>query len=390
MKNEQATLESEELIFWLRLLLTSGIGPQRARKLLATFGSAQAIFEQSVTALSQIVPSKQASALIHEPQDFDVACQRLKEWLSASPNHHALTLGDLQYPQSLYQISDPPLMLFANGKLDLLQNTALAIVGSRNPTAQGKETTTDFARTLSRTGITIVSGMASGVDGCAQSAALEGEGKTIAVLGTGIDRVYPASHRNLAHQIAQQGLLLSEFPLGTPPVSTNFPKRNRIIAGLASGTLVVEATLHSGSLITAKLAAEMGKEVFAIPGSIHSPQSKGCHWLIRQGAKLVESAQDILEEFHWSTNSLTQPSQTDLIQKPASQTEPQTNTQVNMEVDEEHQILDAIGEGPTSLEAIIARTELDTATLQTQLLNLELDQKIARLPGNLFQRLHIS
>lgn len=384
---EQVASESEELIFWLRLLLTSGIGPARARKLLSAFGSAPAVFQQSITALSQVVPGKQAQALRQEPEGFNDASLRLQQWLDASSLHHVLTLGHPFYPNTLYEIADPPLLLFTNGDLSLLQNTALAIVGSRNPTAQGKETASDFAKTFSQSGITIVSGMAAGIDGFAQSAALDGQGKTIAVLGTGIDRVYPASHLNLAHQIAQQGgLLLSELPLGTPPIATNFPKRNRIIAGLALGTLVVEATLHSGSLITAKLAGEMGREVFAIPGSIHSPQSKGCHWLIRQGAKLVESAQDIFEELRLEYQTGRQSPD---IQKNSDQdNNPHSDELGNSSLT--HAILDAIGEGPTSLEAVLARTGFDAALLQTELLNLELDNQIARLPGNLFQRLHLT
>lgn len=376
--------EQDELNSWLRLLLTPGIGSQAARKLLAAFGSAAAIFEQNNVALAQVLTQKQVQAIQTQPSGFLDAWSQLGQWLDASPTHHIIPLGHPYYPQTLYEAPDPPILFFASGDLTLLKNPALAIVGSRNPTAQGKETTADFSQTLSRSGLTVVSGMASGIDGVAQQCALKEQGKTIAVLGTGIDRVYPAQHHGLAHKIAQQGLLLSEFPLGTPPISTHFPKRNRIIAGLSLGTLVVEATLHSGSLITAKLATDMGREVFAIPGSIHSPQSKGCHWLIRQGAKLVESAQDILEELHLP---LTLEEKKEAPQKrtmPASAQGKNTPSD-NPCIDK---ILQAIGEGPTGLDAIAARSGLDAATLQSGLLHLELENQIARLPGGLFQRLH--
>lgn len=370
----------DDLIPWLRLLLTSGIGPQAARKLLAAFGSAQAIFQQSISSLGQIVSARQAQALAHAPEGFEQASQALASWLNASATHHVLTLEHPKYPKALLEIPDPPFMLYASGQLELLCQPALAVVGSRNPTPQGEETARDFARTFSQHGITVVSGLAQGIDGISQAAALEASGSTIAVLGTGIDRVYPASHYALAHQIAQHGLLLSDYPLGTPPIAANFPKRNRIIAGLSAGVLVVEATLRSGSLITAKLAADMGKDVFAIPGSIHSPQAKGCHWLIRQGAKLVETAQDILEELHFPAL----PS----ITKPAS--DPVSTSEAAMTPDNKNIVLHAIGEGPTSFDAIAARTGMNTATLQAELLTLELNQQIARLPGGFFQRLHLA
>ena len=375
--------EYTELFSWLRLVLTPGVGPQASRKLLAAFGSAPAIFEQSLYTLEQIVTSRQAQAITQIPQQYPSTCDTLQQWLENKPWHHAIPLGTPHYPQSLLNTADPPLLLYASGHLELLCNPALAMVGSRQPTPQGQETAKDFAKTLSQQGITIISGLAHGIDGISQAAALEGQGSTIAILGTGIDRVYPASHHTLAHKIAQDGLLLSEYPLGTPPTAHNFPKRNRIIAGLASGTLVVEATLHSGSLITARLAAEMGKEVFAIPGSIHSPQSKGCHWLIRQGAKLVETAQDIIEELRF-------PAIQPILHSETSQTTPQAKDTLTPDATSSaHQpILDAIGEGPTSFEAISMRTGLDTATLQTELLALELKQQIARIPGNLYQRLH--
>lgn len=370
-----ATVTLDELSAWLRLLLTPGVGPRTARKLLMAFGSVNAIFEQSLGMLERLVSTRQAQAIIHMPEQFDTAFQALATWLDASPAHHAIPLAHPDYPAPLLHTADPPLLLYLNGHLELMHHPALAMVGSRRPTPQGKETAADFARTLSQSGLTIISGMAQGIDGISQQAALRHAGSTIAVLGTGIDRVYPANHHTLARDIAEHGLLISEYPLGTPPIADNFPKRNRIIAALALGTLVVEATLRSGSLITARLAAEMGREVFAIPGSIHSPQSKGCHQLIRQGAKLVESAQDILEELKLPAQqgTLTLPAACSIPKNPISEANP---------------VLAAIGEGPTSFEAISMRTGMDTASLQTELLQLELEQQIARLPGGLFQRLH--
>lgn len=377
--------EYAELFSWLRLVLTPGVGAKAAYKLLSAFGSAPSIFEQSYHTLTQVVSAKQTQAITVFPPDFEQACQTLENWLCASHTHYALPLGHADYPCSLLEMADPPLLVYASGQLELLKRPAIAIVGSRHPTPQGCETAIDFARTLSQHDITIVSGLALGIDGISQTAALQGPGSTIAVLGTGIDRVYPASHHGLAHQIATQGLLLSEYPLGTPPIASNFPKRNRIIAALASGTLVVEATLHSGSLITARLAADMGKEVFAIPGSIHSPQSKGCHWLIRQGAKLVETAQDITEELQ---RIMAIPVQISQGVDPTQEKPPQKEALPRPS--SSNLILEAIGEGPTSFDAIAIRTGCDTSTLQAQLLTLELNQQIARLPGGLYQRLHLA
>jgi len=243
----------------------------------------------------------------------------------------------------------------------------LAIVGSRNPTPQGQANAHQFAQALSQTGVCIVSGLALGVDGAAHEGALEGGSPTIAVVGTGLDRVYPKRHLNLAHRIAAQGAIVSEYPLGTPPLAAHFPQRNRLIAGLSQGTLVVEAALQSGSLITARLAAEQGREVFAIPGSIHAPQSKGCHALIRQGAKLVESANDILEDLRLPTSSSLP------FDAPSSA--------------KEDALLEALGHDPVSLDALQARTGLDTATLQARLLELELEGQVGRLPGGLLQRI---
>jgi DNA processing protein len=244
----------------------------------------------------------------------------------------------------------------------------LAVVGIRNPSAQGLDNARAFARHLSEKGLTIVSGLALGIDGAAHEGALAGgDGSTIAVVGTGLDRVYPARHRDLARRIAVEGLLLSELPLGTPPLRENFPQRNRVIAGLAVGTLVVEAGLPSGSLITARLATEAGREVFAIPGSIHSPQSRGCHALIKQGAKLVESADDIWSELRPASLSAPCSSASDVPPDP---------------------LLAALGEDPVTLDALVARTGWPAQRLAAQLLEFEIDGQVARLPGGLYQRRH--
>jgi len=281
---------------WLALSLTQGLGGESARRLLKGFGSPEAVFAASIGSLKAIVKAEVAAEIGKGIAD-DLLAPALA-WLEDG-NNRIVTLADSDYPQALLNIPDPPLLLYVKGRLDLLNRSALAIVGSRNATPQGINNAEAFAKSLSDAGLCIISGMAHGIDAAAHRGALQGQGSSIAVVGTGLDKVYPAANRDLAHALAAQGALVSEFPLGTPPLAANFPRRNRIIAGLGLGCLVVEAALKSGSLITARLAAEAGREVFAIPGSIHSPLSRGCHQLIRQGAKLVESAQDVLEELGW-------------------------------------------------------------------------------------------
>ncbi|MDP3170141.1 MAG: DNA-processing protein DprA [Polaromonas sp.] len=371
-------MQAAELGAWLRLTLTPGLGNTAARKLLAAFGSAQAIFEQTAGTLRQLGTDKLADALLAEPETLAAQLKATLQWLEADDKHQVVTLGDPGYPTALLDIEDPPSMLYVMGALDTHAQAAvkdrapcLAMVGSRNPTPQGEDNARQFAKVFGASGVCVVSGLALGVDGAAHDGALLGGGTTIAVVGTGLDRVYPKKHLELAHRIAQHGLIISEYPLGTPPLTANFPRRNRIISGLAQGTLVVEAALKSGSLITARLAAEQGKEVFAIPGSIHSPQSRGCHALIKQGAKLVESAQDVLEE-------LQLPHAAAASAWADSQAEP-----------EETPLLAAIGFDPVSLDALQARTGLPTPELQAQLLALELADQVARLPGGLFQRISL-
>ena len=368
--------DHDELGAWLRLLQTPGIGPETARKLMAALGPPQAIWQCSHSDWARVVSTRIALAMAQEPDELQPLLRNTVAWLDADPAGRAIvTLGDPDYPAALLNTDDPPALLYAMGQIDQLRqlqaHQALAMVGSRNPTPQGKLNAHAFARNLSQAGLTIVSGLALGIDGASHEGALEGASSghiaTIAVVGTGLDRVYPRSHLQLAHRIAQQGLILSEYPLGTQPRPENFPRRNRIISGLSQGTLVVEAALESGSLITARQALDQGREVFAIPGSIHSPQSKGCHALIRQGAKLVEAAQDVLEELHT-------PGPTAQLALTLDRTSPETG------------LLSHLGHDPVNLDTLQARTGLDTPHLQAELLDLELAGQVERLPGGLFQR----
>ena len=373
-------LTQDELRAWLRLSLTDGVGNDAARRLLAAFGSPQAVFAQSEAALRQVVTAKQALALLTDPNELAVQCVRTQQWLAHQPDTHGhavWTLGDAHYPAALLQLPDPPLMVYAQGQLEATLGPAVAIVGSRNPTPQGAQTAAQFGEALAAAGLCVVSGLALGVDGAAHLGALRGARSretadhwhTVAVVGTGLDRVYPRQHQTLAYDIAQHGLMLSEYHLGTAPLPANFPKRNRLIAALGLGTLVVEAALQSGSLITARLALDLGREVLAIPGSIHATQSHGCHALIRQGAKLVEKAQDVLEELQLQEQTLL-----------FDESPPDNATT-------EPTLLGHMGYGPVSLDALQARCGIATASLQAQLLTLELDGLIGRLPGGLFQRL---
>lgn len=307
-----------------------------------------------------------AAALDARPTQFEAHLAATQAWLAGGEGRMFWTLGDRDYPEWLLQTADPPLALFAEGDPAWLKRPMLAIVGSRQATAQGLDNARDFARNFSDAGWTVVSGLAAGIDGAAHEGALAGAGGTVAVIGTGPEQVYPARHKALARRIRERGLILSEYVPGTPPLGANFPQRNRIIAGLARGTLVVEAALQSGSLITARMAAEAGREVFAIPGSIHAPQARGCHALIRLGAKLVESASDVLEELQAPLQA-TLP----LAVAPDTPADP---------------LLDALGHDPVTLDALGARTGWSASALNVRLLELELDGQVARLPGGLFQR----
>lgn len=380
-------MDRDELQTWLRLQRTPGIGNVTARKLLGALGLPAHIFQASEVALAQLTSSAQSASLRSVPADLDDAVATTWDWLQSAPDHRrVLPLGDPHYPASLLQCDDPPLLLYAIApdwvwaQSRLAHNAArsIAMVGSRNPSAQGGENAQQFAKTFAGQGWTVVSGLALGVDGAAHAGALDGGDAemiaTIAVVGTGLDRVYPRQHKALAHRIAQHGVLLSEYPLGTPPLAENFPRRNRLIAGLSMGTLVVEAALQSGSLITARLALEQGKDVFAIPGSIHAPQSRGCHALIKQGAQLVESPRDVLEAL-----GTPSPVAIDSIAAYAYST--------GSECQNSSPLLESMGFDPVGLDALLARTGLDTPSLQAQLMAFELEGAIARLPGGLFQRM---
>ena len=358
-------IERDELAAWLRLLQTPQVGREAARRLLASFGSPQAIFGASAADLRELAGNL-AGALTVPPPSLEATLEATLRWLAAGDLRAVVTLGDVLYPASLLETADPPLLLYLQGRAELLAAVSVAVVGSRNPTAQGIANAHSFARHLSQAGLSVVSGLALGIDGAAHEGALEGAGSTIAVVGTGLDRVYPRRHLDLAHRIAARGLMVSEWPLGTLPLGANFPQRNRLIAGLSRGTLVVEAALQSGSLITARLAAECGRDVFAIPGSIHAPQSRGCHALIKQGAKLVDSARDILEELQLGAPVAA-----------AVQGELPTRTDP---------LLKALGHDPVTLDALVERTGVAPADLSARLLELELEGQVARLPGQLFQR----
>ena len=364
-------IDRDELGAWVRLIETPDVGRESARRLLASFGSPQAVMDASTGARREVAGPKVASALATSSDDLDALVTATLAWLAAdAPEARAIIpLGDTRYPSMLLDAADPPLLLYAQGRVELLQTQAIAIVGSRNPTPQGADNARAFAAHLSGAGYTIASGMALGVDGAAHEGGLSAPGSTVAVVGTGLDRVYPKRHLKLAHRIADVGVIVSEFSLGTPPLPPNFPLRNRIIAGLARGTLVVEAALKSGSLITARLASEAGREVFAIPGSIHSPQSRGCHALIRQGAKLVECAQDILEE----------------LLPPRTAHVAAGNNAGTLDLADDP-VLAALGFDPVTLDALCARTGRPAAELSVRLFDLELDGRVARLPGQLFQR----
>lgn len=350
---------------WIGLALIHGIGGETYRQLLAAFGTPQQIYATSVANLSLLVSAEIAAKIAEGPDDATLA--PALQWLQ-QPGNRLVTLADADYPQALLEIPDPPPLLYLKGMASLLNRPTVAIVGSRHATPQGLKNAEDFAQALSEAGWCVASGLALGVDGAAHRGALRGGGSTIAVVGTGLDIVYPARHRELAHQIAEQGAMVSEFPLGEPSKAQNFPRRNRIISGLSRGVLVVEANLQSGSLISARLAAEQGREVFAIPGSIHSPLSKGCHRLIKQGAKLVDSIHDILEE---------------LGSIPISVTVHETSAATL----DDHPLLEHMGYDTVLADTLIQRSGLTSDQVSAMLLTLELEGKIAGLPGGRYQRI---
>src|ERR1700674_764191 len=356
-------MDDKDAADWVALSLIPGLEGETFRLLLREFGLPGTAFDAGYGALVKDVNPTIALAIAARYDDRQVA--QALEWLELTQND-LLTLADPDYPEQWLQIAAPPPLLYLKGRRELLRASSLAVVGSRNATPQGLSNAHQFAKALSDTGLAITSGMALGIDAAAHRGGLAGKGASIAVLGSGLDTIYPARNKPLALALAKQGLLVSEFPLGTPAIAGNFPRRNRIISGLSLGCLVVEATLSSGSLLTARLAAEQGREVFAIPGSIHSPFSKGCHRLIKQGAKLVETVADILEELRWAAFSPAAPAGS-----------PEAAAA----------LLDAMGFDAVSIDALALRTALPVDQLSARLLSLELDGVVGSLPGGLYQRI---
>jgi len=366
--------DPEALRPWLALIRAPGLGSAGARRLLASGVAPADLARLPLRRLEELGLSPETCRYLGPGSRPEVESDL--GWLTGSDERHLITLTDPRYPPRLKEIADPPLALFGQGDCRLLSDPQLAVVGSRNPSPDGVYNGQEMARELSRAGLTITSGLALGVDTQAHRGALAAPGPTLAVLGTGPDQVYPASNRDLAHEIARSGALVSEFPPGTAPKRDHFPRRNRIIAGLCLGVLVVEATVRSGSLITARLAAEQGREVFAIPGSIHNPLARGCHALIRQGAKLVETAQDILAELAPQLGAL-------LRAEPA-----ETDVETPLEVpDPDYQLLmEHLGFDPQPMDVLIARTGLGPESLASMLLLLELQGHVSSFPGGRYCR----
>ncbi|MGB0866987.1 MAG: DNA-processing protein DprA [Granulosicoccaceae bacterium] len=361
----------------LSLLHTPGIGARTVHNLIASFGDASSALHASDKALQQAgLQSKQITALRavdKEHYQADLA------WAELDKNH-LIAIDHPLYPPRLKEIDDPPPLLFVTGDPEVLSTPQVAMVGSRNPTAGGLENAQRFAAELAMRGLCITSGLATGIDAASHRGALSVDGLSIAVTGTGLDRVYPASNRELAHQLAEHGALVSELPIGSAPKPANFPRRNRIISALSSGVLVVEATVRSGSLITARQATEQGREVLAIPGSIHNPMARGCHALIRQGAKLVETTDDVLEEL------------ADLLDSAnflGSQISPKINEQAPLTENEDpeyEQLLIALGHDPVGMDTLVERTGLPVAELSSMLLMLELTGKVDKASGGRYTR----
>jgi DNA processing protein len=365
----------DELKAWLMLARVPGLHAGTVQPVLPQFGSVTALVRSSPSSLRAAgLPPAAADALTKAESLVEADLR----WLEQE-HHHFVPYGSPDYPELLAGIADPPLGLFVQGNPEVLALPQLAVVGARNPTPIGRENAYDFAAHLARCGLTITSGLALGIDAASHEGALHGGGATVAVCGTGLDVHYPRANRELAAAISRNGALISEFPLGTPPLKANFPRRNRVISALSLGTLVVEAAVQSGSLITARLAAEQGREVFAIPGSIHNPLARGCHQLIRQGAKLVETADDIFVELRALTSTLG-------AARPAALSSADA-TDSRRVLDKEYEILlDALGFEPASVDSVIERTGLKADEVASMLLILELEGHIDPYPGGLYVR----
>lgn len=370
----------EELEFWILLWRVPGVGSVTFKRLLEKFGNPASVFTATVETLKQAGFSDKLVASIQESQS-SIVTQEDTDWLTSSNNCYIITIHCSEYPALLKQISNPPPLLYVQGGLSLLSDPQLAIVGSRNPTKGGLSNAYEFSKYLGKSGLCITSGLALGVDGAAHKGALDADSPTIAVIATGIDRVYPARHRELAHKIVSNGAIISEFPIGTQARPENFPRRNRIISGMAHGTLVVEAAKRSGSLITARLASEQNREVFAIPGSIHNPLARGCHQLIRQGAKLVETGQDILEEMSSLIDMDTVQSDSDIIFS-------EEKSHESMETDVDHlAVLKQMGYDPVSIDELVIRTAQTPESIAAILLILELKNIVSSNGGGTYTRI---
>ena len=370
---------------WLALTHVPNLGPIRIHSLLEVFDNPSVILDAGRSAWKEAGLSEKMIENLSAP-DWEKVDADLK-W-AEQENASIITLDDDRYPTMLKNISDAPPLLYTLGQAEILKLPQLAIVGSRNPTHAGRDIAHDFAAYLTAMGMTVTSGMAMGIDAAAHHGALDtmqkglnGHGFTVAVTGTGLDRVYPAKNREIAHKIAENGVLVSEYAPGTPPLPGNFPRRNRIISGLSMGVLVVEAALQSGSLITARLATEQGREVFAVPGSIHHPLAKGCHVLIRQGAKLVETAQHILEELGGFVEMLNENDSTTGLNKESSQSGGGSVFQVD---DEYKEVLKCIGFEPTSVDKVVERSGLTADAVCSMLLVLELQGYVTALSGGYY------
>ncbi len=372
---------------WLRLALAPGVGNTSLIRLLTAFGSPEAVLASGRSALSAHLSRAQCDALLADPDAAQL--DAVHAWLT-QPGNSLMTLADEDYPKNLLEIADPPAILYCKGHRSLLSQPCLGIVGSRNATPQGVRDAEAFAQALSDAGLTIVSGLALGIDAAAHRGGLAGAGSSVAIIGTGLDRIYPARNKALAHQLAENGLIVSEFALGTAPLPGHFPRRNRLISGLSRGVLVVEAAPNSGSLITARVATEQGREVFAIPGSIHSPLARGCHALIKQGAKLVESAADILDELAWQQRLAPPVLRGERPQGEHAEALPclTADPLAVLEESSSDPVLDALDGAPTTLDTLAQRTGLTLDALSAKLLTLELDGRIASLPGGRYQKIH--
>ncbi|NND64338.1 MAG: DNA-protecting protein DprA [Gammaproteobacteria bacterium] len=367
----------DDLRFWLALVHTPGIGCGRLHQLLAAYESPRKLFSRPASELHALPISEHSRAFFQRP-DWRIVDQCIA-WLESDTNHHVVKLTDPDYPALLKEIPDPPLLFFLNGQRQAINTPQIAMVGSRNPTATGRQTAFDFAAQLAHQKFTITSGLALGIDTASHQGALSNH-LTIAVLGAGLNRIYPKRNTNLAEQILTRGAVISEFPLNASPKRYHFPQRNRLISGLSVATLVVEANARSGSLITAKHAAEQGRDVFAVPGSIHNPLTRGCHDLIKQGAKLVETIDDIIEElpsFAFPNNAR---SKTNVDNNQCSE-------QAGLTLTPDYVLLrDAIGYEPTPFGLLITRTGLTTEAISSMLLILELNGVVETRPGGLYMR----